>query len=249
MYRILFVNIFLFTLSAWILQASGNGKGLSHNVNNGGKNGQNGLQLRVPRLLSVNDLYSEVDGGSVETLPDLGENEENEEKEVKEERNERTQRTHELNLNSFDSNESLELDPDLETFKAYMRYVAKSDKSYKEKFDDTKEYMNNMDPVTRKKIKKEIKDKAKESKRTKHRKKCMKMHGTCQNMYNDLQNNEYRMLSLIRKMEKKMSNRSFLAGALSAMLAIFLIPLEICFFSALIFVMVISVILLLLGKI
>ncbi|ANQ09948.1 Uncharacterized protein PCOAH_00037420 [Plasmodium coatneyi] len=236
MYRILYAKIFLLTFSAWILRASDNEKGLSYNGNNGERNAQNDLELKVPRLLSVNDLDSELDFGSLESL--ASENE----------RQERYERPEELDLRAFGLENDEELDPNLESFKEYIKHVARSDKSLQEKYEDTKDYIKNMDPMTRKKIRREIKDKLNESRRMKRRRRCSKMHGRCRDMYRDLQYNDYRMMSQIRKMEKRMSGRSFSAGALTAFLAIILLPVELLCCSTVLFLMGVSLIFLLLKK-
>lgn len=223
MYRIVFAKILVFTFSAWILRACDNEKGLSYNVNNGLKNAQTGLQLRVSRLLSVSDLESEVDYSSLESLADRTEKEEKEEREEKEEKYERP--VH-LNSHSFSFDDDEELDPDLETFKEYIRYVAKSDKSFKDKLQDTKDYIKNMDPMTRKKIKREIRDKVNESRRMKHRRKCMKFQGLSQDMYRDLKHNNYKMMVKMRKMEKKMSVLSGGSTIMGAILAYLVYTLQ-----------------------
>ncbi|CAG9471797.1 Plasmodium exported protein, unknown function [Plasmodium vivax] len=214
MYRILLAKIFVFTFCAWILRAADNEKGLSHNVNNGAKNAQNGMQLRVSRLLSVSDLDSEMDDGSFESLASSR---------VSDDRDERRE---EMDSSSFSLDDQEELDPDLESFKEYIRHVTNSDKSFKEKFEETKDYIKNMDPMTRKKIKREIKDKVNESRRMKHRRKCQKLHGICKDLYRDLQYEDYKMMSKMRKMEKKMSVLFFGAGVLAAVMAFFMFPFE-----------------------
>ncbi|CAA9990621.1 Plasmodium exported protein, unknown function [Plasmodium knowlesi strain H] len=237
MYRILFTKIFFLTLSAWILRASDNRKGVGFNVNNRRRSAHNDLQLRVPRLLSVNDLDSEIDYGSLESLGDGREKEEIYERRGK------------VDLRSFTFDDSEELDPNLESFKEYMKYVAKSDKSFREKYDDTRDYIKNMDPMTRKKIKNEMKDRLSERRRTKRRRKCSQLHGLCNDMYGDLQYNDYRMKAQIRKMKRKISARSFIAGALSAILAILLFPIELICSSGVLLIMGLSLVFLLLEEI
>ncbi|GAB68686.1 hypothetical protein PCYB_141140 [Plasmodium cynomolgi strain B] len=214
MYRTLFAKIFVFTFSAWILCASDNEKGLSYNVNNGAKNAQSGLQLGVARLLSERDLNSEIDDSSFDRLS------------IASERDEIDERADDLDSRSFSFDDAEELDPELESFKEYVRHVAKSDKSFKEKFEDTKDYIKKMDPMTRKKIKREIKDRVNESRRMNHRRKCSKLQGLCKDLYRDIQYDDYKMMVRMNKMEKKMSLLFVGISVIAAVLTFFLFPFE-----------------------
>ncbi|GAW83227.1 Plasmodium exported protein, unknown function [Plasmodium gonderi] len=149
----------------------------------------------------------------------------------------------------IDRDRSRDLDRDIESFKKYIADVATSDKPFKEKMDDTKAYIKNMDPKVRKKIKQEIRDKVNESELSRRRSKSPKICRKCKGMIDKLYYDDYKMMVKMKKMEKRTSALIFGTGVLSGLLAFLLIPFELITCSGTLFALAFVLLIFLLKKI